>query len=128
MEIMEPPVMPYFSDRDRAVIEALQYNADASPAFELLKSCLVWPDERPKNITPEGYEKLCDLWIARACLHRGQPVGSGTLDPTSMQRAWQEALDDKISWPGFRRLKLSPEDQAYYDACLREVADPQYEP
>jgi len=127
MVIMGPPVMPYFSARDRAIIEALQYEADAAPAFELLKACLVWPDERPTNLTSEGYEKLCDLWIARACLHRGQPIGSGTLDAPSFQRAWQEALDDRINWPGFRRLKLSPKDQAYYDACLRQVADPQYD-
>jgi hypothetical protein len=119
--------MPYFSARDHHVIEALQFDGNAKPAFELLKSCLIWPDERPAGISPEGYEKLCDLWIARACLHRGQAIGSGALDPAQFQRAWQEALDDKINWPGFQRVKLSPDDQAYYDACLREVADPQYE-
>jgi hypothetical protein len=124
---MGPLLMPYFSACDRAVIETLQLDPNAKPTFELLKSCLIWADERPASISPDGYDKLCDLWIARSCLHRGQAIGSGSLDPVQLQRAWQEALDDKISWPGFHRLRLSPEDQAYFDACLRDVADPSYE-
>jgi hypothetical protein len=119
--------MAYFSDRDRALVEVLTFDPNSTPSFEYLKACLVWRDESPNGITPDGYEKLCDLWISRSCLHQGKPVGADTLDPDYFVRAWQAALDDKIQWPGFRRLTLSAEDQAYYDGCLREIADPNYE-
>jgi hypothetical protein len=71
----------------------LTYDPDAKPSYELLKACLVWEDERPNGLTPQGYERLCDLWIARSFLHRGMPLNSGAFDPYYFERAWLQALD-----------------------------------
>ena len=112
--------MAYFNDRDRALVEALQYDPAAEPSFELLKGCLIWVDERADGLTSDGYERLCDLWIARSFLHRCEPFSSHPLDPEYFGRVWEEALNDKIRWPGFQRLTLSAADKAYYDAELND--------
>ena len=113
----------HFYDRDRKLIEALRYDAALKPSFELIKSCLVWEDERPEGLTPDGYDKLCDLWIARSFIHRNLPFSSWTLAPDYFEGAWKAASEDGFSWPGFRRLQLSAEDLAYYEQCLCGPAD-----
>jgi hypothetical protein len=114
---------PYFDDRDRALVEALTYDPAEQPAYEYIKGCLVWRDERPDGMTPMGYERLCDLWIARSYLHRGMPLNSGPFDPDYFEKAWKHALRDGIHWPGFRRLTLSPEDKAYYELQLNDTSE-----
>jgi hypothetical protein len=115
--------MAYFSDRDRAIIEALTYDPTSEPSYESIRSALVWPDERPDNLTSEGYQSLCDLWICRALIHRGDPTFSTSLDPAIFQRRWAAALADNIRWPGFERLTLSAKDRAYYEKAMREEAE-----
>src|SRR5437016_4493170 len=119
-------VMGYFSDRDRALIEALEYDPAATPGFELLKGCLVWADERPDGLTSEGYDHLCDLWIARAFLHQGRPFTDAPLGGRQFERAWAEALSEGIRWPGFRRVELSAEDRAYYESALHDLETGDY--
>jgi hypothetical protein len=55
-------------------VGACVYDPAAEPGYAAIKGCLVWRDERPINITPEGYDRLCDLWIARSYLHRDLPM------------------------------------------------------
>jgi hypothetical protein len=107
--------MSLFSDRERTIVEALRYDPVARPAFELLKGCLVWADERPDNITSEGYSIVCDLWAARSYLHRGEPI------PARLRTVWERAQREGLNWIGLRRLELSVEDKEYYDASLREL-------
>ncbi len=107
--------MPFFSERDRALVESLRYDSSLKPAFDSIKGCLVWPDERPDNLSPDGYEKLCDLLIARSFIHENRPFSSWKLEPHHFAQVWEDAIADKIQWPGFQRLKLSEEDQAYLD-------------
>src|SRR5689334_1480955 len=107
--------MPLFSDRDRAIVEALRYDPAAKASFELLKSCLIWADEHPDNITPEGYDIVCDLWVARSYLHRGEPI------PERFHIVWEQAQSEGLRWIGFRRLTLSAEDKEYYEVSLRDV-------
>lgn len=108
--------MTLFSENDRRLIEALSFDPGAEPSFEMLKGCLVWPDERPEGITPNGYETLCDLWIARGMIHAGT-------DPDRLaapyRNAWTEAVRTNLQWPGLRRLKLSEIDREY---LARELA------
>lgn len=105
--------MPYFSDRDRSLVESLKYDESLKPSYDSIKSCLVWPDECPDNLSHEGYEKLCDLLIARSFIHEKRPFSSWKLDPHYFAQVWEEAISDEIDWPGFKRLELSGEDQAY---------------
>ncbi len=115
--------MTFFSDRDRALVEALVYNPNAEPSFEILKACLIWrDDESPANITPHGYDRLCDLWIARSYLHRGLPIGQGELVAGHFAGAWAQAQREAIRWPGFKRLTLSEVDRAFYERELAELA------
>lgn len=110
--------MPFFSERDRALVESLRYDEALKPSFDSIKGCLVWRDECPDNLSHEGYEKLCDLLIARAFIHENRPFSSWKLDPHYFAQIWEDAITDKIQWPGFQRLKLSEEDQAYLNEEL----------
>lgn len=112
-----------FEPDDRDTLRSLVFDPAATPNFEFLKACLVWPDERPERITEPGYELLRDLWSVRGFLHRGIPTEKWGLDPNYFQAVWSHALQDVPEWPGFRRLQLSDEDQAYLNKCLAETAD-----
>jgi hypothetical protein len=114
--------MPVFNARDLRLIEDLGYNPDLEPSFDEIKGCLVWEDERPSGLTPEGYERLCDLWIIRGYIHREVSPHQWGIDPSSgyFQDLWKQAQTEQIKWSGFRRMKLSSKDRHYLNACLRE--------
>jgi hypothetical protein len=113
----------YFSERDLGLIEALQYDPDLAPSYESIKSCLVWDDERADNLTPDGYEKLCDLWIARSFVHQRRPFSSWWLAPDHFEKVWADANAANFNWPGFKRLVLREEDREYLNTCLEDEND-----
>ncbi|MGL5074230.1 MAG: hypothetical protein ACRDBG_00095, partial [Waterburya sp.] len=84
--------MSYFQGKDLELIESLVYNPDIKPSYDFMRDSLVWEDERPLGLTPEGYEKLCDLWIVRAYIHREIPASDWGLDPKYFEDAWLEAI------------------------------------
>jgi hypothetical protein len=98
-------------ESDRAAIEALTYDRLCRPSYDLIKACLLWPDERPQKISNAGYEVLCDLWIVRGFIHRGLPPEDWGLDPQYFQAVWAEALRSELRWPGLLRASLSEEDR-----------------
>ena len=106
--------MSYFQGKDLELIESLVYNPDIKPSYEFMKDCLVWEDERPDGLTPEGYEKLCDLWIIRSYIHQKIAPPDWGLDPKYFQESWLKATKHNFKWPGFFRLKLSKHDEEYY--------------
>jgi hypothetical protein len=110
----------FFSGRDLQLIEALQYDPDLTPGFESIKSCLVWRDECPDGLTPDGYEKLSDLLVARSFIHQGRPFTSWKLAPELFGNVWSEANAANFRWPGFNRTTLSAADQEYLKACLAD--------
>jgi hypothetical protein len=103
---------------DELALQQLTYDPGAEPAYELLKSCLVWPDERPVRISSEGYEFLGDLWAIRGFLHRELPLVRWGLDPAYFQEVWRVGLATVPNWPGFKRLQLSEKDRQYLTACV----------
>ena len=115
--------MSYFWGNDLKLIEALVYNPNLEPSFDVMRDALVWNDERADGLTPEGYEKLCDLWIARSYIHRGIPFSESELDPEYFGRVWSEATKQGFKWPGFNRLHLSKQDREYYEKSLRELRE-----
>ena len=106
--------MAYFQDRDLELIEGLEFNPELEPSYDAIKNCLVWEDERPDGLTSDGYEKLCDLWIARSFIHRGIPFSNWELDPEYFEHVWEEATQAKFKWPGFNRVKLTDREITYY--------------
>lgn len=116
--------MPVFNNYDRALIEAIPYQPDARPNFEFMRSCLVWPDEGPDGITPDGYANLCDLWLVRSFIYRGKPESEWYLHnpaSTRLRDLWRAALEEQVKWNGFRRLELSAEDHTYYMSMLEDM-------
>lgn len=107
-----------FSDTDRDAIDRLPLDPAAEPSFEVLKECLIWPDERPSSISHDGYRTLSDVWIVRGFLHRQVPYEEWGLDPAYFRDVWEYALSAIPNWPGFQRLELSPADRAYLLHCL----------
>jgi len=112
--------MAYFTGKDLELIEKLEFNSELVPSYDVIKNCLIWDDERPDGLTPDGYEKLCDLWIARSFIHREIPFSTWSLDPEYFDRIWKKAIASKFSWPGFERLKLTEKERKYY---LREMKE-----
>lgn len=106
--------MKDFAPKDRLLLERLEFDADATPAFDAVKGCLVWPDERPDGLSSEGYGILCDLWAARGMMHVGETP------PESYRETWERARRT-LRWPGFQRIQLSEEDRRYLEAELMEL-------
>jgi len=113
--------MNYFNGNDLELIEELEFNSELAPSYDVIKNCLVWDDERPDGLTPDGYEKLCDLWIARSFIHRDISFSTWDLDPEYFEQVWKEAKNAKFKWPGFNRLKLTERDRKYYLQEMEEL-------
>lgn len=114
---------PLFAERDLQLIAGLEYDPALEPAFDEVKACLVWDDERPSGLTSIGYERLCDLWILRSYIHRGIPREKWGIDPGSgyFQDVWDRAQLEQIEWPGFKRMTLTEKDRDYLERCLRDL-------
>ena len=113
--------MSYFDGQNLELIEALIYNPNAKPSYDVIRDCLIWEDEIANNLNPDGYEKLGDLWIIRSFIHRKIPSSRWGLDPEYFQKAWNNAVNQNFRWPGFFRLKLSKSDQEYYQRKRYEI-------
>ncbi|MDY6781765.1 MAG: hypothetical protein SW833_04295 [Cyanobacteriota bacterium] len=113
--------MIYFSGNDLKLIESLVYDSSLDPSYEILKNTLIWNDERPDGLTPEGYEKLCDLWIARSFIHRKIPFSDWDIAPKYFEQVWSKAQKQGFRWPGFYRLSLNKQDREYYENSMSEL-------
>jgi hypothetical protein len=107
-----------FSERDRSLIEASNYDPGLKPNYNPLSSLLFWNDEAPRGISPKAYDVLEALWLARAILYYGYELPSDLLDPQYFRSVWDKAVASGLKWPGFNRLTLSEEDRQYYLAEL----------
>ncbi len=105
---------PIFKGKDLELIESLVLDATLEPKFCSFRDYLHWDDELPKGITPDGYDALCDLWIARSFIHRGLDFSAHPIDPEYIKQFWDRALKQNFKWTGFQRLSLSENDKAYY--------------
>lgn len=112
---------PIFKDNDLRLIEALVYDASLKPTYSSMRNHLKWADEMPEGLTPDGYEALCDLWIARSFVHRGLEFSSHPLDTGYLSDFWMRALKQNIKWSGFKRLQLNTEDAAYYKSMIEKA-------
>lgn len=102
------------SQNDIDILSALKFDAHAQPAFEYLKYCLTWPDERPlQHLSSEGREFLYDLWIYRGFIHRSAPRNEWGLNPTHYENVWELGLKVIPQWPGFRRVNLTDAERKY---------------
>lgn len=110
--------MSYFTADELKLIQSLTYNPKLMPYYDAAKDCLIWEDERCDiGLSSLGYEKLCDLWIARSFVHLNKPFSTHPLDPNYFREVWKSALSSNFDWPGFKRLELSERDKKYF---LRE--------
>jgi hypothetical protein len=103
------------SPADRALIESLVFDPSLTPKYEMLKSCLVWADEMPVGISPDGYEYVSDLLAVRGFIHRGVPTENWGIGPAPYLRVWDDAVGSGLTWIGFRRLPLSTQDRRFLD-------------
>ncbi|MDC0836010.1 hypothetical protein POG22_23890 [Geitlerinema sp. CS-897] len=113
--------MNYFSGQDLKLIESLVYQPELEPSYEAIKDVLIWSDERPNGLSFEGYEKLCDLWVARSFIHRKVSFLSCKLDSTYFEEVWRRAVYQEFRWPGFYRFELK--DRLYYKKQRAETQD-----
>lgn len=109
------------SEEDRVAIEALKFDSSLSPSFDIIKFCFFWRDESPATLSSEGRRFLARLWVYRSFMHRGIPEDQWPIDPTRYREAWEWAQQEGLSWPGFKRLTLSPDERAHLERCLAEA-------
>lgn len=112
------------SPADRALVEALVFDADAEVSYHAIAACLVWADEVPAGLTPGGYETIRDLLVARGFIHRGLVIEDWDRGATERANLWNAALEEQLRWPGFRRLALTREQRAMLDRHLADDALP----
>ena len=100
-------------------LNSLQYDENLKPNFEEIKYCLVWNDELTDGIRWEVRELLYDLIIYRGLIHRQIPPQEWPgNDPKYFQDAWDFGLKNIPSWPGFKRINLSKQDEEYLQDCV----------
>ncbi|MDP3508428.1 MAG: hypothetical protein Q8T09_10595 [Candidatus Melainabacteria bacterium] len=107
-----------FIPRDLQLIEELVLEPTLEPRFNAISAYLVWDDELPSGITPDGLDVLSSLWTARALFHRGLTFSDHPVNPEYSRRVWEQALKEIPSWPGFQRLQLSEADQSYFEEMI----------
>jgi hypothetical protein len=107
-----------FNEFDKSVVNNLLYDPNCEPSFELIRSCLIWFDERTERISNEGYGLLGDLWSVRGYIHQNVSRENWGLDPKYFQTVWDNALNDVPNWPGFKRLELSSRERQYLSESL----------
>ncbi|CAN5317855.1 hypothetical protein BH11CYA1_BH11CYA1_41260 [soil metagenome] len=112
---------PVLHGNDLVLIESLVFDSSLKPTYSAIRNHLMWADEMPDGLTPDGYTTLCNLWIARSFIHRGLDFSSHPVDPEYITNFWNRALEQKFKWTGFERLSLSEEDRAYYDSMIEKA-------
>jgi hypothetical protein len=109
-------------ERDISILNGLCYDENAEPNFDIIKYCLIWPDERPvDHPSKEGYELLTDLWITRGYIHQQVPYEEWLFDPPYFKERWEFGLINIPNWPGFKRVELSEANQKILAECLKEA-------
>jgi hypothetical protein len=112
------------STTDRALVEGLDFDPAATPAYNEITACLVWPDELPDGLTPYGYEYMRDLLGARGFIHRAIPIESWDRGWTDRVDRWNEALRGGLRWNGFLRIALTQEQRDLLEHHLTDPSQP----
>ena len=114
--------MNLLSHADRSTIEACVFDGNCLPAYEWVRGCLIWPDERPDSVLGLhgfGYELLGDLWTVRGLIHRGVPIEQwGAFGGEEYLATWNECLFGGLHWIGFRRIALTIAQRTYLETQL----------
>ncbi|MDX2106002.1 MAG: hypothetical protein SFY67_06325 [Candidatus Melainabacteria bacterium] len=113
-------IAPLFSERDRILIEKLKYDPALEPKYNALSGVLIWQDELPSNVTPNGHDVLGTLWTGRSMLHRGFTLSDAPINPEYCIEVWEQALTEIPNWPGFKRLTLNETDKTFLNKNLAQ--------
>lgn len=105
--------MHWITKADWDCFAAARMDPGATPGYELLKGCLIWPDEYVEGLSRAGRELLGDLFVARALLHRGQPISSWPGGTEALQARWDTAVAAGLPWAGFARVELNADQHAF---------------
>lgn len=108
--------MDWITKADWDCFAAAPVDPNATPGYELLKGCLIWPDEYVEGLSPAGWELLGDLFVARALLHRGQAISAWPGGSEILQARWDTAIAAGLPWAGFARVELTADQQTYLAA------------
>jgi|KBSSwiStaDraftv2_1062776.scaffolds.fasta_scaffold3232354_2 hypothetical protein len=109
---------------DRRLVENLFFDADATAAFNEVTGCLVWSDELPDGLSPDGFATMRDLLSARGLLHRGIPIEDWQGGFSGLADTWNAAVRSRLRWTGFQRIELTQEQRALLDAYLADDSLP----
>ncbi|MFA7340454.1 MAG: hypothetical protein WC028_26970 [Candidatus Obscuribacterales bacterium] len=104
-----------FTGQDLVLLRSLKYDPSLKPAYESIKGCLIWEDERADELSTEAKRMVNNLLIARSLLHQGLTLDAHPINPELCKNLWALAQQQVSEWPGFRRLTLSAEDKAYFE-------------
>ncbi|MEM9464013.1 MAG: hypothetical protein AAGA90_01500 [Actinomycetota bacterium] len=108
--------MDWITKADWDRFAAVPLDPDAQPGYEVLKGCLIWPDEYVDGLSRPGWELLGDLFVARGLLHRGQSIAAWPGGSDHLQRRWDVAVGAGLPWAGFARTELTAAQHAFLAA------------
>ena len=96
-----------FTGQDLVLLKSLKYDPSLKPAYESIKGCLVWEDERADELSTEATRTVNNLLIARSLLHQGLTLDAHPINADLCKALWALAQEQISEWPGFKRLTLS---------------------
>ena len=111
---------PLFTGNDLVLIEQLVFDSSLEPSFDLMRDCLVWADEIPDGLTPDAFDYLCDLLIARSLFHKGLTLDDHPLSPDYCKTIWARAVNQNLKWTGFQRIEVGAKDLEYLQLMREE--------
>ena len=111
-----------FTVKDLEIIQGMVFDPQASPGYCWIKSCLIWEDERALGLTPQAYERVAYLWIARGFIHRDSFCDC----PEYCCEAWESELSAGLPWPGFKRIRISVADLEYMRLAEKALQEEAY--
>lgn len=108
--------MDWINKADWDCFAAAPVDPAAEPGYEVLKGCLIWPDEHVAGLSVDGSALLGDLFIARALLHSGRSISAWPGGSERLQSVWDTAIAAGLPWAGFARVELSADQRAFLAA------------
>ncbi|CAN97693.1 MULTISPECIES: hypothetical protein [Sorangium] len=106
-----------FPPADRAKIEALTEDPDATVGYELSKGMLVWSDEIPRDIDMSTFKKIVMLLAYRSMMYRPEEFRDSQNElvrdwfPTC-RATWERARASGLRWIGFAPSRTDPANLA----------------
>ncbi|WP_437974790.1 hypothetical protein WMF11_41950 [Sorangium sp. So ce295] len=106
-----------FPPADRAKIEALTEDPNATVGYELSKGILMWSDEEPRDVEMSTFTKIMMLMAYRSMMYRPEMFRDSQDEFirewfAACRATWERARASGLRWIGFAPSRTDPANLA----------------